>query len=143
MATSKTKTPLSLKPRKIPPVNGALEGYWDGVGRFAFRSESDELRVKWSVDKKEQKDAAFLELCKEGSKCEERAELGELIAKIAEQQGLRMLHTIPGPNEAMREQNVYLRIAGSWRHWAVVPAGHMVFPEPRKPRQKAKRSSAI
>lgn len=112
--------------KKTPQIFGDSEGRWSGVGQYRFRIEGDQLHVAWGTDQHIENDYAFLKLCNEAKLAGRRYELGTLVANIIHQASLHSLQTIPGPMEAMEQSNMLSREEASWRHWAVVPAGHML-----------------
>ena len=120
-----------LKKRALPK---AFDGLWasqPGIGGFVFEQDGDDLRAEWvaGASEKEQprKKEMFLELCHSPDKEQERLELGWLIADLFTHHAQEVLHSIPGPNEAMREASPFWKMADNWKHWALVPAGHMKF----------------
>ena len=119
--------------RRIPTAQDGMVGEIVGQGSFHFRTVANDLKAEWSIGPSEspqaRKTALWSELCRDPARELDRLELGWLIADAWKREGDRMLTCIPGPNEAMAEANRYWQMADAWRHWAVVAAGHMVFPE--------------
>ncbi len=55
--------------------------------------------------------------------------LENMRSDVCTAQGAHMMSCIPDPNEAMKEAAPYWSMGDAWYHWAVVAAGHMVFPK--------------
>lgn len=123
--------PNELKKRKLPKLFANSEGGWDGIGKYKCRDENGDLRVNWCAIGGEVRDASFADLCVNPDMAEQRRELGSIIAGVTHEASKQSLRSIPDINEAMRYSNMLDREVSLWKHWAVVPAGHMLFPEPR------------
>ena len=119
--------------RKIPDVFAGMRGHLVDRGRFRFRIEGDRHEVQWFIGPEQSqqawKSALWSELCCNPALELERLELGWLIADVCMERGNHMMKCIPAPNEAMKEAAPYWSMGDAWYHWAVVAAGHMVFPK--------------
>ena len=120
-----------LKKRAVPKAFDSLWASQPGIGGFVFEQDGADLRAEWvvGVSEKEQprKNAMFHELCNAPDRELERLELGWLIADLFAFHAQEVLNSIGGPNEAMREAAPFWKMADNWKHWALVPAGHMKF----------------
>lgn len=119
-----------LRKKRTPQVFDDLWCSQPGIGGAKFYADGDDFKVEWvTFDNGEvspTKFASFRQLCDDPN-CElQRLEVGWVIADIFAYQGQEIANSIGGPNEAMREANLYWKFANAWRHWALVPAGHMV-----------------
>ncbi len=118
-----------LRKRKLPRV---FDGMWisePGVGGAVFYRDGDDYRVEWVAGGNEKemprKKAQFLDLCAQEDMELVRLEVGWVIAECLSAHYSKALRSIPGPKEAMREAQPYLKMYDDWRHWALVPAGRM------------------
>jgi len=136
---SSTK-PKELKKRKLPKLFVDSEGGWNGIGRYKCRDVNGTLFVTWCAEGGETREESFLDLCNKPELSEHRKELGTIVAGVVQQASEQALRSSPDINEAMRYSNMLDREASLWRHWSIVPAGHMLFPEPKT---SAKRNSKV
>jgi hypothetical protein len=118
-----------LPKKRIPH---AVDGMWlseAGLGGAAFFADGKGLRVEWvavvSENEAPRKKASFRELCIRPDLAAVRLEVGWLISEVMQADYIRTLHSIPGPKEAMRAAAPILTALQEWRHWALVPPGHM------------------
>ena len=115
-----------LRKRKKPIAQAGMQGSLANGSQFEFLDVDGELMAKWQILKSEEKLVSFSDLSNLESLELDRLDLGWLIADVIENYAQQMLHSIPGPNEAMQEFSFYKKIADNWRHWSQVAAGHMV-----------------
>ena len=125
-------TTAPQKRRSIPKVYADTKGAWQDIGSFRFTENAGVLSAHWAASSGQELTAAFFELCNDPALAEARLELGELVGNIAERAAQNALTSIPGPIEAMAEASRLQRQASSWRHWARVPAGYMIFPKTKR-----------
>lgn len=119
-----------LRKKKVPNVFHEMWWSEPGIGGAKFTADGDDFTVAWVTFENDElsplKYASFRQLCNDPT-CElQRLEVGWVIADIAQHQGQEIADSIGGPNEAMEEASPYWELADEWRHWALVPAGHMV-----------------
>ena len=136
----------TLRVKQLPKCYPDTSGAWEGVGRFQFGGTAEDLTVTWQVENGERKSARFLDLCRR-AECEgDRLELGWLIADVIAQQKWQEMASIPSPTDAMSYVRPLELRESSWRHWAQVAPGKMLFssatrrsqkmPKPRVARRK-------
>lgn len=116
-----------LKKRKLPNV---FDGMWMSepqIGGAKFEKEADDFVISWVyfIDgvKTEVFKSSFQKISSDESLEMDRLRLGITISNICKEQGSKILNSIGGPNEAMREASPYFKLADDWYHWAVVSAG--------------------
>jgi hypothetical protein len=127
-ARGQSKVPgKTLKAKELPEVYHDTSGAWDGIGSFQFGKFGDELMVEWQLCNRGKKSALFSELCRSVDKEGDRRELGQLIADVISKVADREMKVIPGYNDAVRYTAPLRKSESEWRHWASVPAGHMLF----------------
>ena len=122
-----------LRKQMRPDPGSVTTGRHDKIGEFAFEQQPDGAFVTWQLAGEPSKHAKFNELCLSEEREMDRLELGWMIANMAL---LDMLHeledarSIPDPNNCTRAVNQVMgyfgKIVKRWRHWAIVPAGHML-----------------
>lgn len=122
-----------LRKQKVPDVSRMTEGGHPKIGQFGFEHLPDEIIATWNLVDGPGKRATFADLCFAADRELDRLELGWMIANMAQldmEHHLERARDIPHPDYCMREMS---RIAGHfgkiekrWRHWASVPAGHML-----------------
>lgn len=120
-----------LRKRLIPRV---FDGMWSsqpGIGGVIFHRDGKTYRVEWVVGASEKdqprKKAMFDDLCIRPEMELERLEIGYLLAELCEDHAAKVIESIGGPIEAMGEAAPIFKTADDWRHWGLVPAGHMKF----------------
>jgi hypothetical protein len=120
-----------LKKNKLPKIHGGMKAFNPEIGGFEVIPREDELEIRWNIHKNGKRISSgvykFSQLCKEPEFEKLRLDVGWLIADLLELEANNMLQSIPGPNEAMKESEFYRKLASSWRHWAQVEAGFMIF----------------
>ena len=112
----KQKTDRRLK---SPTLGADLNASNPVLGRFETKPEGAEVRVVWAMKGRPERTALFSALCNDEGLRSDRLELGWLIANGWRVEGLRLLRSIPGPNEAMQEAGPYFREEARWRAWAL------------------------
>jgi hypothetical protein len=113
--------------RKVPQLQVDAHGRLPGVGEFKIIDVSGTVHLEWQMQDGAWKRFSFDELSRNPGLASERLEVGWLVANLWLLQGRRVRDSIPGPNEAMRESARFFDAEDRWRHWAQVPAGHMIF----------------
>ena len=128
-----------IRKKKIP--NFSLlpnEFEYDGVGKFVMDIIDTEYFIEWKTDRSEIKKSSLTHLCVDSEKELDRLELGWMIADFARLDGinhLRKIHRISNSDyhqdlfnkEYASQQKHFQAIENVWRHWAIVPASHMLF----------------
>lgn len=109
------------KRRKIkhPPIR-ILDGRHSLLGWFQFESRGEDYLARFcsGVDGKVV-EALLSDLCDREELAEKRLHLGWLIADMYDLDGLHLMHSIPGPREAMSESAPFFKTAELWRRWGV------------------------
>ncbi len=122
-----------LRKRNPPDAHDMYHGGHDHIGGFSFERRQDEILITWNLVGGPRKQATFDELCFEAERELDRLELGWMIANMAlldmkhrlEAAQNNIAHPIYCMNEMNRIRGYYEKIEERWRHWAIVPAGHM------------------
>ena len=89
------------------------------VGTFAVTKGDTGLIVTWKTVDNPERSEAFESLCHDPALEDHRLELGWMMANMARIEAVRVLHSIPDPNQAMREADVFGREEARWRYWAL------------------------
>jgi len=113
--------------RKVPSLYLGMEGCLPGLGDFKIVERDATPHLEWSMAGASRKCFGFDLLGRDPDLSADRLEIGWLVANFWHVQGRLVRDAIPGPIEAMRESSRYFDAEGRWRHWAQVPAGHMLF----------------
>ena len=114
------------------------EHEYENVGFFRKQTVKNQLRFHWKAYRSDDKEYFFGELCRDPQRELDRLEFGWMIANFAALDGGRYLSQLRPisyednhQNQFNRQYNQqakhFLSIVAVWRHWAVVPAGHMKF----------------
>jgi hypothetical protein len=118
-----------LRKRAVPHV---FDGMWSsqpGIGGVIFNRDGSTYRVEWVAGASEKvqprKKAMFDELCKRPEMELERLEIGYLLHDLCAHQASEVMNSMGGPNEAMSATAPIWKAADDWKHWGLVPAGHM------------------
>lgn len=119
-----------LRKRNIPYVFNGMWASEPGLGGFRFCAEGDDFQVEWvSVTdgvNSESKFASFAQLCTDSSSELKRLELGWVIAGLCDRDAQNVMDSIGHPMDAWNAAAPQRKAADSWRHWALVPAGHFI-----------------
>ena len=127
-----TEMRKGLRKQKVPSIHDGWSGGHPKIGRFSITREREQFVVEWVMDGSEPKSCTFEALCSNLEHELDRLEFGWMIANMAQ---LDKIHNtldvdLPHPLEQAREKervwNYFEKIEKRWRHWAVVPAGHMI-----------------
>lgn len=113
--------------KKVPHLPADLHGQLPGIGEFKIVDAGGTIHLEWQIQDGPRKRFGFDELSRDVGLASERLEVGWLIADLWLAHGHRIRNSIPSPNEAMRESARFFDAEDRWRHWAQVPAGHMIF----------------
>ena len=116
-----------LKARKLPSIHGGMSGQLANVGKCMITKSNQDFSITWQRTEENEKTYLFSELCKFVDLEFERLDFGYLIADIINEEGNKYLHSIPGPNEAMRYAAPYFKLSDNWRHWAQVSVDRIKF----------------
>ena len=118
-----------LRKRKVPIESADFNGQHAKLGGFQFSGDTNlkDLFVTWNVGRGVVREDRFEALCLEPSRELDRLALGWLIANVHALDGMHQFEAIPGPKEAMQFLNWFGMRENRWRHWAIVPAGHMLM----------------
>ena len=103
-----------------------FDGMWcsePGIGGVKFQKINDDFVVTWVCFKNGEltkpKDISFNSLDSDPAFEHDRLHTGIVIANILHAQGNEKLRSIAGPNEAMKEANLYFKEAKKWYEWAI------------------------
>lgn len=112
--------------KKIKPPE-PFDGMWcsePGFGGVKFKKDGDDYVVTWVSFENgaltQPKDVSFNKLNADASFEYDRLYTGIVIANVLHAQGNQKLRTIPGPNEAMKEADLYFKEAERWYVWALM-----------------------
>jgi hypothetical protein len=122
-----------LRKQKRPEIISLTVGGHDQIGNFEFDHKGETTMVRWNLVGKPEKCVAFEQLCINPDYELDRLELGWMIANMAKLDEMHKLEDaegIPHPiyymEEISRISRYFNKIENRWRHWAIVPAGHML-----------------
>lgn len=117
----------SLRKRKIPKFL-ELNGDHDQFGRYSVSDEDDPI-CTWMVKGSEEKSFIMSELCNSSELERERYEFGMLLSAFCDNFG-HVIRRIYGDSvEVINYQAKCFKAAEDFKHWAKVPASHMIFPK--------------
>ena len=122
-----------LRRQKMPVSTTIDHGQHEMIGSFELTESPTGIIAEWCMPGGQTKCFSLQELTQDSSREIDRRELGWLIANMAQ---LDMLHqleeakTIPHPDYCMREMSRIMgyfgKIEKRWRHWAIIPPGHVL-----------------
>lgn len=122
-----------LRKQKIPDISVLTEFSYDNIGNFSIQHSLEDSCISWNIAEKLTKIFNFNDLCFNVERELDRLEFGWMIANIARQDMFNQMeeaNNIPHPlyaEEAINKAiNHYEKIEKKWRHWSLVPAGHML-----------------
>jgi hypothetical protein len=127
-----------LRRKTIPDTNLLPDEFgYEGIGLFSKKITKDSLTFMWSPSESTPtKSATFHDLCMSEDHEMDRLEFGWLIANIARVDGITYLqkmrpisyedyHQDQFAKQYSTQKTHFEKIEKEWRHWSVVPAGHM------------------
>jgi len=125
----KTAPAISLLPEKFR---------YEDVGEFKKITIGCYFEFTWKLTSEKRKRWSYQALCMDPARELDRLEFGWMIANFARLDGLNYLSKLAPISWEDSHQNQFNRrystqqrhfqkIENDWRHWAVVPAGHMLF----------------
>jgi hypothetical protein len=119
-----------LRKRKLPHVVNGMWSSEPGIGGFKFDADGEDFNVTWVTFtdgvKSALKFASFNQLCNDSGHEFKRLEVGYLIAEFCDRDAQNVMDSIGHPIEAWNAADPQRKEADSWRHWALVPAGHFI-----------------
>lgn len=119
-----------LRKQKLPKVFDGMWGSEPGIGGVKFTSDADDFKVEWVIFKdgikSELKEATWRGLCLDSALELQRLEVGFVFCELIKIHAQQMMDSIGHPIAAFKEAKPLLDEAERWRHWAIVPAGHML-----------------
>ena len=130
-----------LRKKKIPDLSLLPNKFeCDGVGKFAMKIIDSDYSIEWKTDGSEIKNSSFIHLCVDSAKELDRLAFGWMIADFARLDGISHLNKIQRifnsdfhqdlfNKEYALQQKHFQSIENVWRHWSIVPSGHMLFGE--------------
>ena len=116
-----------LRKQKLPEFAPGWQGGHEQIGEFNILSASSGLTVEWKMVDGPQKKFRLDDLCKNPKLELDRLEFGWMIANMAKLDGIHEIDMIADLKYAMKLLNQHSKLEQRWRHWAIVPAGHMLF----------------
>ncbi len=118
-----------LRKQKLPRVFDGMWGSEPGIGGVKFTSDAEDFRVEWvSFDgdvKSDLKEASWRALCTDPDFEHQRLEIGFIFSQLLEIHAQKVMDSIGHPITSFEEAEPYRAEAKRWKHWALVPAGHM------------------
>ena len=129
-----------LRKKKLPDFSLLPEEFeYEGVGQFQTKTSDSGLSFEWkSSFSQELRQCSLSKLCTVEAHEIDRLELGWMIANFAKLDGLTYLgnlrpisyedyHQNEFNKYYAKQQKHFQKIENEWRHWAIVPAAHMLF----------------
>lgn len=126
--------------KKLTPDFDLLpsEFEYEGVGKFSKNSTESDVSIVWEAANGKTKNHLLSELCLNVEQEQNRLEFGWMIANFAKLDSYSYLsqmrptsyedhHQNQFNKQYAKQEKHFLKIENDWRHWAVVPAGHMLF----------------
>lgn len=130
-----------LRKKKMPDISLLpAEFEYEGVGKFVKKVVNSDYLIEWETQGKETKKSTFINLCVDSEQELDRLVFGWMIADFARLDCINYLrkmrpisysdfHQNQFNKQYVSQQRHFQRIENVWRHWAIVPASHMLFKE--------------
>ena len=128
-----------LRKKEVPNIELLpLNFEYEGIGKFSKQSIDSDVSLVWKTANGTPNNHLLSELCMSAEHEIKRLEFGWMIANFARLDGRNHLNTMRPISYSDFHQNLFWKqyserqkhfqnIENIWRHWAIVPAGHMVF----------------
>jgi hypothetical protein len=130
-----------LRKKKIPDLSMLPNKFeYEGVGKFTKKLIDSDFLIEWQTEGGEMKKSSFSHLCSDVDKELDRLEFGWMVADFARMDAINHLskmrpisysdfHQNQFNKQYASQQKHFQKIENVWRHWAIVPACHMLFTE--------------
>ena len=128
-----------LRKKLIPNIELLPSAFeYDGVGKFTKELNGSDVYLSWETANGTPNNHLLSELCMNAEYEFKRLEFGWMIANFAKIDSASYLSQMRPISYEDRNQNQFnkkyekqekhfQKIENEWRHWAIVPAGHMLF----------------
>lgn len=128
-----------LRKKEVPNIELLPPNFeYEGVGKFAKESIDSDVSLVWETANGTANNHLLSELCMSAEHELKRLEFGWMIANFAKLDSTSYLSQMRPISYEDRHQNQFnkhyekqekhfQKIENDWRHWAIVPAGHMLF----------------
>ena len=128
-----------LRKKEVPNIELLPPNFeYEGVGKFAKESIDSDVSLVWETANGTANNHLLSELCMSAEHELKRLEFGWMIANFAKLDSTSYLSQMRPISYEDRHQNQFTKqyekqekhfqkIENDWRHWAIVPAGHMLF----------------
>jgi len=114
-----------LRKRK-PPTLELEHGEHKRLGKFRIMRTEGEILIEWSIDRAS-RCVSLKDLNLKPEHEPDRLEIGWLIANMYKLDCIHNCDGIADLREIMKMTQWYGRHEDAYRHWALVPAGHMIL----------------
>lgn len=119
-----------IRKQRCPKIFDGLWASEPGIGGVKISADGEDFLVSWvTIDddvRSDVKDARWSELCRDPAHEMKRLEVGYVFAALLELHAQRVMDSIGHPIASINESEPFRADAKRWRHWAIVPAGHMI-----------------
>lgn len=115
-----------LRKRKVPTFE-LDRGEHSRVGRFVLTDRNGETSIEWSLPGGDTRVVSLSNLNLKSAHELDRLEVGWLIADMYQLDCMHQCVDLADPRETMKTMAWFGRREDEYRHWALVPAGHMKF----------------
>ena len=129
-----------LRKKEVPNIELLPSNFeYEGVGKFSKESIESDVSLFWETANGTTNNHLLSELFMSEEHELKRLEIGWMIANFARLDGVNYLrkmrpisysdfHQILFNKQYSKEQKHFQKIENEWRHWSIVPAGHMTNP---------------
>jgi len=118
----------SLRRRKPPAFDDGFYGSNARLGEFRIEGPAPALRLHWRLADGREGSALVTDLNLNPALEADRLAVGWLVANMFRLDGIHSCEGIGDPQESLRVMGWFAEREDRWRHWALVPAGHMRLP---------------
>ena len=113
-----------LRKRK-PPAFELERGEHKRLGKFLVTRRDGDIFIEWSINERVSRLVSLADLNLKPEHEADRLEVGWLIASMYQLDGIHNCADVADLREIMKMMQWYGRHEDAYRHWALVPAGHM------------------
>lgn len=128
-----------LRKKEVPNIELLPSEFeYEGVGKFSKESIDSDVTLVWKTEHGMLSNHLLSELCMSAEHELKRLEFGWMIANFAKLDSTSYLsqmrpisyedrHQDQFNKQYEKQRKHFQKIENDWRHWAIVPAGHMLF----------------